>query len=67
MPENPWHDRIVTFCADHQISHIEAVNSLLGKEYYNLAHVQFTCGASPRVVESLLKRAAVDANLIDPE
>ena len=65
MSDLEWCKRVEKFCKDNNLPFETAINSLKGKDYYKIAYTQFRSGASERRVEDYLRRAAMDADLID--
>jgi len=59
-----WCRRLVDFCERDGIDFETAVEGLRESDTYLLAHSQFIAGASDRVVDGLLSRAAIEEGLI---
>jgi len=60
-----WRSWLMTFCEREGLDFETAVERFSGSETYLLAHHQFIAGASDRVVNNLLRRAAIEKGLIE--
>lgn len=62
--DSDWHDKLKAFCKANNIQSIDIVNKLTRDDYYEIAYRQHQFGASDRVVDMLLTRAAINAGLM---
>ncbi|HUU83924.1 MAG TPA: hypothetical protein VM243_10515 [Phycisphaerae bacterium] len=62
-----WCEWLMAFCERETIDFDTAVERLRDSETYLLAHSQFIAGASDRVLDNLLLRAAIEKDLVRPK
>ena len=64
--DRDWCARLMAFCEREAIDFDTAVQRLRESDTYLLAHSQFVAGASDRVLNNLLLRAAIEKDLVRP-